>query len=130
MDDLFSIQELTENSSIVLARARAGHTVRLYDPEGYDFSLCSTRQLEELRQLAEISATLLLLLRARGQVPGEAIPLADYGLWPWLRHLDGETLDLFLAEVVPATAAAAREQAVAPLQDLLSRWRGEAEASR
>jgi len=53
MDDLFSLQELTESSSIVLARARAGHTVRLYDPEGYDFSLCSTRQLEELRQLAE-----------------------------------------------------------------------------
>jgi hypothetical protein len=129
MSDLFSTEDLAEHGDAILERVRAGAEVRLYDPQGFDLTLARTDCIEAAREIAAVCATLLVLLRARGQAPGgEPMSVVDYGAWPWLRHLDSERLDDFLSDIAGATVVAAREGAADSLNALLSQWRSDAEA--
>ena len=114
---------------MILERVRSGREVRLYDPAGFDMTLRRTSEADAEKAVAAVSATLLGLLRARGDAPGgESLTLVDYGEWTWLRHLDGETLDEFLSELIDETIIACREQDATGLSLFLDRWRQEAEA--
>lgn len=128
MSDLYSTEDLRHNFDAIMERVRSGVPARIYDPEGFDLTLTQTEQLASAQCVAQTCATLLVLLTARGAVPGAEMTLADYGDWPWLRHLDSHTLDEFLGELTEATVIAARDGDHRVLQRTLDDWRSEAEA--
>lgn len=126
-DTIYEASDLNRHYRTLLDAARQGD-VRIRDKDGFSIMLVPERRLRVLQAITEVSANLLALEMALARAPGP-LALTDYGGWTWLRHLDPDDLQGFLAEIREVLLIAAREQDSTELDAALHAWEDTAEAA-
>jgi len=120
-----AFSELSKNSKRVAETLDRTERVHITRRDGEDLYLTTARHDQQREETADITARLLAAL-VRSDAGERAILRALPSVFPWVRHLSGDELKQFVAELIDATHDVAQLDVHANLHRVVVEWRATA----
>ncbi|MEV2218241.1 prevent-host-death family protein [Streptomyces sp. NPDC050997] len=120
-----AFSELSKNSKRVAETLDRTERVHITRRDGEDLYLTTARHDQQREETAGITARLLAAL-VRSDAGERAILRALPSIFPWVRHLSGDELKQFVAELIDATHDVAQLEVHANLHRVVVEWRATA----